>query len=183
MGNWRGNFLDGKFSTLWNYTLIKEAKNKNIYYLALGNQFTSNNWLIQYDFKYEKEDIDRTTLVTGFVPDSFDPYAALNTAYIEHWLHVEYTLNPKWKASIIGMVSDAYWNGNQDVDKDNHLRTAWGLIPSLEFYPFKGLNLKFFTTYVARFYNFTNYSKTRFGSVNSTTGRIMIGFITPLVVL
>ena len=183
VGNWRGNFLDGKFSTLWNYTLITEAKDKYIYYTALGNQFTSKNWLIQYDFKYEKEDIDRTTLVTGFVPDSYDPYPALNTTYIEHWLHVEYTINPKWKATIIGMVSDAYWDGNLDPDKNNHLRTAWGVIPSIEFYPFKGLNLKFFTTYVARFYNFTDYAKTTFGSTNSTTGRIMVGFITPLVVL
>lgn len=183
VGNWRGNFLDGKFSTLWNYTLITEAKDKYIYYTALGNQFSSKKWLIQYDFKYEKEDIDRTTLVTGFVPEDLMPFPAMNTTYVEHWLHIEYALNPKWKASVIGMVSDAYWSGNPDPGKDDHIRTAWGLIPSLEFYPFAGLNLKFFTTYVARFYNFSDYSKINFGSTNTTTGRIMIGFISPLVVL
>lgn len=183
VGNWRGSFADGKFATIWNYALITEASHQNVYYTALGNQFNVGKWLVQYDFKYEKEDIDRSTLITGLIPRSYDPYAALNTTYIEHWLHVEYTLDPQWKAAIIGMVSDAYWYGNPDPNKDNHVRTAWGIIPSVEYYPFTGLNLKFFVSYVGRYYDYTDYARSKFGLDNSTTGRIMIGFISPLVVL
>ncbi|MGA7720395.1 MAG: porin [Ignavibacteriaceae bacterium] len=183
VGNWRGSFADGEFATFWSYSLIKEASNKNVYYTALGNQFNSGNWSVQYDFKYMSDEIDRLGLVTSLIPQSYSQYTALNTAYIEHWLRVEYTLDTQWKAAIIGMVSDAYWHGNPDPNKDDHLRTAWGIIPSVEYYPYKGLNLKFFTSYVGRYYNYTDYAKSEFGLENSTNGTIMIGFISPLVVL
>jgi hypothetical protein len=183
VGNWRGSFADGKFATFWSYALIIEANNKNVYYTALGNQFNSGNWSVQYDFKYMSDEIDRLGLVTSLIPQSYSPYAALNTAYIEHWLRVEYTLAPQWKAELIGMVSEASWDGNPDPNKDNHLRTAWGIIPSVEYYPFKGLNLKFFASYVGRYYDYTDYARSKFGLENSTTGTIMVGFISPLVVL
>lgn len=183
VGNWRGSFANGKFSTFWSYSLITEASKKNVYYTALGNQLNLKKWLIQYDFKYMKDDIDRLTLVSSLIPKSYSPYSALNTSYMEHWLHIQYNFHPKWDIAVIGMVSDAYWSGNPDADKIDHLRTAWGIIPSLEFYPLKGLNLKFFTSYVGRFYDYTSYAKSKFGLENSTTGMLMIGFISPLVIL
>lgn len=183
VGNWRGNFAKGKFTTLWSYAVIVEASRQYVYYTALGNQLNTKKWLIQYDFKYMNQDIDRTGLVTTFIPKTYDPYTALDTKYVEHWLNVEYSFHRRWKAALIGMVSDAYWFGNPDPEKNSHLRTAWGVIPSVEFYPYKGLNLKFFAAYVGRFYDYTDYARAKFGSQNSTTGQVMIGFISPLVVL
>ena len=183
IGNWRGSFAHGMFSTFWSYSLITEASKKNVYYIALGNQLNLKKWLIQYDFKYMKDDIDRLTLITSLIPKSYSPYAALNTTYFEHWLHIQYAFHPKWDISIIGMVDDAYWNGNPDPNRDNHIRTSWGVIPSLEYYPIKKLDLKFFISYVGRYYNYTAYAKTKFGLENSTTGMLMIGFISPLVIL
>ncbi|HSR38909.1 MAG TPA: porin, partial [Phnomibacter sp.] len=37
--NWRGNFGNGKFTTLWSYSRFIEAKNKSMFYLALGNMY------------------------------------------------------------------------------------------------------------------------------------------------
>jgi hypothetical protein len=181
--NWRGSFADGKFTTLWSYAILQDARHELIYYLALGNQFQTKKWLIQYDFKYNPEDIDRTTVITGIVPKTYSNYAALNTLYFENWLHIEYNLTPQWKVTITGMTNYAYWYGNPDPNKNSHLNSSYGIIPSAEFYPFKELNLKFFAAYVCRFYNYTDYSKFKFGSQNTTTGTLMLGFITPLVVL
>ncbi|MEX6691097.1 porin [Danxiaibacter flavus] len=183
VANWRGNFANGMFQTLWSASVFTEAVDKEMHYIALGNQLLLKKWTIQYDFKWSKEGLDRKTIVTGIVPDSYDPYAAMDVAYIEHWLRFTYQFAPKWTVSGIGMVSDAYWYGNPDPHKDSHLRTAWGFIPSVEFYPFKNFNLKFFGTYIGRTYKYTDYSKKEFGSADTHTGRISIGFISPLVVL
>jgi Phosphate-selective porin O and P len=183
VGNWRGSFAGGRFTTFWSYSVIKEAAHKYISYLALGNQFHSKKWLIQYDLKYNPEGIDRTSVVTGIVPASYSPYTALNTFYLEHWLHASFAIAPKWSTTIIAMTSDAFWYGNPDPNKNSHLRAAYGLIPSIEYYPLKKLNLKFFSAYVGRYYDYSGYAKSKFGSTNSTTGVFMIGFISPLVIL
>jgi hypothetical protein len=183
VGNWRGDFAKGKFATFWSYGLFKEAKSTDVYYTALGNQLKLKKWLIQYDFKYSPEDIDRTTVITGIIPKAYSPFPASNTRYIEHWLHAEYALVSRWKITLTGMISDVYWYGNPDPEKNNQLRTSYGFATSLEFSPFKDLNLRFFVAGVSRYYRYTNYAKSKFGLTNSTNGSIMIGFISPLLVL
>lgn len=183
--NWRGNFRDGKFTTLWSYSAFLEAKNKSMHYIALGNQLNLEKTTVTYDFKWSNEEIDRKTIVTDIVPDNLYPYAAENVSYVEHWLQVKHRFHPKWSVTCIGMVSDAYWAGNPDPDpsKDKHLRTAWGFIPSVEYYPFKNLNLYFFSSYVIRKYNYTDYAETKLGASDFNRSRFMIGFISPLLVL
>jgi hypothetical protein len=183
VGNWRGSFANGAFSTFWSYTFITEASRQYVYYTALGNQFQSKKLLVQYDFKYMRDDIDRLSLITSLIPKSYSPYQALNTVYLEHWLNLQYTFCARLKAAFIGMVDDAYWNGNPDPAKNSQIRTAWGIIPSVEYYPVKRLNLKFYTAFVGRYYDYTGYAKSRFGLANSTTGMIQVGFISPLVIL
>ena len=183
VGNWRGTFAGGKFTTLWSASFFQEAQKKDMNYIALGNQLNLNKWNIIYDFKWSNEGLDRKTIVTSIVPKSINPYAAEDVRYVEHWLRLEYRFHEKWSASVIGMVSDAYWYGNPDPHKNDHLRTAWGLIPVVEYFPFKDLPLKFFLNYVGRFYDYTTYARQKFGAVNSTYSRIEIGFVTPLKIL
>lgn len=181
--NWRGSFADGKFQTIWSYSQFLEAKNQTMFYIAMGNQLKLNKILLQYDFKWSNEQLDRTTLVNQMVPDNILPYAALNTRYVEHWLHFNFQPQKKLNLFVIGMVSDAFWYGNPDPNKSAHLRTAWGLIPGAEYFPFNDLNLKFFATYIGRFYRYTDYAKKTFGDVNTNTARISVGFICPLLIL
>jgi hypothetical protein len=183
--NWRGNFGNGKFTTLWSYSRFIEAKNKSMFYLALGNMYNFKKGSITYDFKWSFEEIDRKGIISDIVPDNLYPYRAQNAEYREHWLQLQYRFAPKWNAALIGMVSLAYWNDNPDnsPNKDDLLRTSWGVIPTIEFYPFKDLNLRFFATHVARMYQYSDYAKQRAGYVNYNTGRFMLGFITPLLIL
>ena len=188
IGNWNGSFLDGKFKTIYSFSIFQEAekhgKPVNMYYTALGNQFRTKKWLFQYDFKWSSEDLDRTGVVSTIIPDNILDHAAENTNYVEHWLRAVYSLNEQWKLSAIGMVSTAYWKDvPSDLATSTRMRTAWGVIPTVEFYPIKNFNLKFYATYVGRFYEYSDYSKTYLGQVNNNTGRLMIGVISPLLVL
>lgn len=183
--NWRGNFGNGKFTTLWSYSRFIEAKNKSMFYIALGNMYNFKKGSITYDFKWSYEEIDRKGIISDIIPDNLYPYRAQNAEYREHWLQLQYRFAPKWNAALIGMVSQAYWKDNPDnsPNKDNLLRTSWGVIPTIEFYPFKDLNLRFFATHVARMYQYSDYAKQKAGYVNYNTGRFMLGFITPLLIL
>jgi len=179
--NWRGSFLDGKFTTLWSYSLFNEAKNTFKNYIALGNQLNLDKITLTYDFKYSLEDLDRTGIISGDVPDDLYPYALENTVYYSHWLKADYRFAEKWQASFVGFVDKAKWMDDIDPLKNtDDWRTAYGFIPTIEYFPWNDLNLKFFAGYVGRVYNYSDYAKSRAGVNDYNTGRIVFGIISPL---
>jgi hypothetical protein len=182
VANWTGSLFDGKLKTMWGYALHSEAENTVMNYWALGQELTLGKFVVAYDFKISNEDLDRTGIVSATVPDSLYPWALEDTEYIGHWMHLHYRLNDKINLSLIGMMDIANWqNDNLDPLKtDNHIRTAWGYIPSVEYYPWKDLNLKFFANVVGRIYDYSDYATTRFGVSDYNTARISVGFIAPL---
>ena len=179
--NWRGSFADGKFTTLWSYSLFNEAKNTFKNYIALGNQLKLNKITIAYDFKYSKEDLDRTGLISIDVPDNLYPYALENTLYYSHWLKFDYRFFEKWQFSVVGFIDNSKWLDDIDPLKDtNDWRKSYGYIPTIEYFPWNDLNIKFFVGYVGRIYNYSDYAKSRVGVQDYNTGRLMIGIISPL---
>ena len=88
VGNWRGSFAMVSFLHFGVTHSSMKQNQKHVYYMALGNQFNARKLVIQYDFKYMSDEIDRLGFVTSLIPESYSPYTALNTAYIEHWLRV-----------------------------------------------------------------------------------------------
>jgi nicotinamide mononucleotide adenylyltransferase len=188
VASWNGSFLEGKFQTLWSFSVFQEAnkndKPVNMYYTAIGNQFRSKNWLLQYDFKWSSEELDRTGVVSSLIPENVLGHAAQHVDYKEHWLRIVYSANQQWKLSAIGMVSNARWKDITDQTASSKtLRTSWGVIPSVEFYPIENYNLKFFATYVGRYLKYNSYSKTTLGQTNNNPSRFMIGIISPLLIL
>lgn len=184
VANWRGKLFDGKWQTIWSYSIFKEAQSTYMHYVALGNQLDFGKFQAAYDFKYSIEDLDRKSLVTGWTPMVGGAHiAAKDVRYIGHWVKLDYRVIPKLNLSFVGMVDYAQWRGNPDPNKDNKLRTAWGFIPVVEYFPFRDLNLKFFANYVGRVYNYTQYAKEVLGQQNYNTGVISLGFIAPLHVL
>lgn len=193
VSNWRGNLFGGKVKTIWSYSVFNEAqdtngKNANMNYIALGNEFIVNDkFSFIYDYKWSDEALDRTTIVSETVPDSLYAYSLANTQYVGHWLHFRYKFTPKVHLTFVGMMDIARWkNGSQDplnTGSEEHIRTAWGYIPAIEYFPWSDLNLKFFANWVGRRYEYSEYAKARFGVKDYGTGRFTIGFITPLGVL
>jgi hypothetical protein len=182
--NWRGSFADGKFTTLWSYSLFSEAKNTFKNYIALGNQLKLNKITIAYDFKWSLEDLDRTGLISGDIPDDLYPYALENTLYYSNWLKFDYRFFKKWQFSFVGFIDQSKWLDDIDPLKtSDKWRTSYGYIPTIEYFPWKTLNLKFYVGYVGRIYNYSDYAKSRIGIENYNTGRFIIGLITPLLIL
>ncbi len=179
--NWRGSFADGKFTTLWSYSLFSEAKNTFKNYIALGNQLKLNKITIAYDFKWSMEDLDRTGLISGDIPDDLYPYALENTLYYSNWLKFDYRFFKKWQFSFVGFIDQSKWLDDIDPQKtSDDWRTSYGYIPTIEYFPWDNLNLKFFMGYVGRIYNYSDYAKSRIGIEDYNTGRIMFGLISPL---
>ena len=187
VANWRGSLFGGKLNTIWSYAIHNEARDVAedkpavMNYIALGNQLKLGKFTVEYDYKLSMEDLDRTSIVSETVPDVLYPYALRDAVYIGHWVHLYYRVNPKINLAFVGMMDLAKYKDDIDPLKtSDDIRTAWGFIPTIEYYPFNDLNLRFYANYVGRSYQYSDYSKTRFGASDYNTGRFAIGFVTPL---
>ena len=179
--NWRGSFWDGKFTTLWSYSLFNEAKDTFKNYIALGNQLNLDKITLSYDFKISMEDLDRTGIISNDVPDELYPYALENTVYFSHWLKFDYRFKEQWQFSFVGFYDEAKWKDDIDPTKyTDDWRTAYGVIPTIEYFPWKDLNLKFYLGYVGRVYDYSDYATSRVGVEDYNTGRFIVGLISPL---
>ncbi|WP_010255368.1 porin [Myroides injenensis] len=184
VGNWRGSFFDGAFKTSYSYSYFQETKKKAMNYISLGNTFQKNNFTLMYDFQYSHEGLDRTGIVSGMTQTEDKPFAAINSSYLENWLRMEYLVAPKVNLSLTLMTSNAYGKNITGEDSGtNHLRTSYGFIPSIQYLPFKDINIRFYVSYVGRYYEYSGFAKEQLGQSNYNTGRLSIGFIAPLLVL
>jgi hypothetical protein len=183
VANWSGSLFDGKLKTLWGYAIHTEAENTFMNYTALGQELTLGKLVVAYDFMLSNEDLDRTGIISDIVPDNSYAYAVENTQYIGHWMHIHYRVNPKLNLSIIGMLNIANWKDDalNPLTSDDNIKTSWGYIPSVEYYPWNDLNLKFFANCVGRIYKFSDVVKDRVpGTEDYNTARFTVGFISPL---
>jgi hypothetical protein len=180
--NWRGNFFDGKFSTTYSYSLFNEAKGAHMHYFALGNKFKANNFALYYDFKYSDEGLDRKGVVSSIISSQYQ-YAAQDALYVENWIRAEYLVSPKINLLLTVMNCNQSWKGNPDPNGSSKLSASYGLIPTIQYMPFKDFNIKFYVAYTARMYDYTSYAENAFGVKDYTTGLLGFGFIAPLLVL
>ncbi len=189
VANWRGSLFDGKFNTIWSYAFHNEARNTEtdkpagMNYIALGNQLKLGKFSVEYDYKWSQEDLDRSGIISEQVNSGSDyPYALENTLYVGHWFHLYYRVSQKVNLAFIGMVDVANWKdaGKYFQDADEHFRTAYGFIPTIEVYPFKDLNIRFYANYVGRSYKYSDFAKDHLTVNDINTGRFAIGFVSPL---
>jgi len=179
VSSWRGNLFGGKFQTAYSYSYFIEAENKAMNYFVLGNKFKSNNFTLMYDFQYSFEALDNKEIASNIIKSGFQAPAE-DVQYIEHWLRAEYKIQPKVNLLLTVMTNNTFAKFDGNTEK---LVTTYGLIPTIQFSPFKDLNLMFYASYVARKYDYSNYAKNEFSSADRNTGRFSIGIITPLLVL
>jgi hypothetical protein len=189
VSNWRGSLFDGKVKTIWSYSLFNEAQEANgnganMNYIALGNEFNFGKFRFIYDFKWSDEELDRTGVVSETIPNNLYDYSVANALYIGHWINIKYQLNPKVAFTFVGMMDISNWknsyNDPLNTTGEEHIRTAWGYIPAVEYFPWKDLNIKFFANWIGRIYDYSDYATDRFGVNDYTTGRFTVGFISPL---
>lgn len=171
--NWNGTFND-IFKTRWSASILNEAKSKNMYYYALGNELNLDKFNMFLDFMYAQEGIDRNGTITGIVgrPSGHNVF---DTGYLSVVTKLNYRFLPKWNVFVKGMYETAsVTKSTEDIAKGNY-RISWGYLAGVEYYPME-TNLHFFLTYVGRSYNFTSRAKI-LGQENYSTNRISVGFI------
>ena len=173
--NWNGSLFDGFYKTLWSASIMSETKDKQMYYYALGNDFTFSKKVNAFvDFMYSDEDIDRKGIITGIVGEE-DGHKALNAKYMSLVAKVNYRFLPKWNVFVKGMYETAsVFKATGDIEKGKY-RTSYGYLTGIEYYPMES-NLHFFCTFVGRSYNFTNKAEV-LGFGNYNTQRLEVGFI------
>lgn len=171
--NWNGTFND-IFKTRWSASILNEAKSKNMYYYALGNELNLDKFNMFLDFMYAQEGIDRNGTITGIVgrPGGHNAFVLVIWSVVTK---LNYRFLPKWNVFVKGMYETAsVTKSTEDIAKGNY-RTSWGYLAGVEYYPME-TNLHFFLTYVGRSYNFTSRAKI-LGQENYSTNRISVGFI------
>ena len=178
---WRGTLWDGLVNTLWSYSITNEAQSIFKNYLALGQQLNLKNFTLSYDFKISKEDLDRTGIISQEIPRNEYGYVLRNTLYYSHWLKADWNFLPKWHVTFTGYIDYADWLDDEDPAKNtNRIRTAYGYVPTVEYYPWNDINLKFFVGWIGRIYRYSDYTKFTINVKDYDTGRLMFGIISPL---
>jgi len=182
VSNWRGSFFNKKIETTYSYSYFHEAKGVSMNYFAFGNKFKTKNFILYYDFQYSQEGLDRRKIVSNIINSKYQ-YAAENAVYLGHWIRAGYLIKPKVNLLLTLMTTSFYWKDNPDPNGESRLATSFGIIPTVEYLPFKRFNMKFYIGFIARNYNYTRYAETTFGSKDYTTGLLSFGIIAPVLLL
>ena len=170
--NWNGNFND-VFKTRWSASIMNQAKDEKMTYVALGNELSLGKFGMFLDFMYSKEDIDRKRILTSMLGGG----ASLSGAeYMSIVTKLNYRFTPNWNVFVKGMYETASLDKKNGEFADGKYRTSLGYFAGLEYYPMENSNLHFFLTYVGRKYNYTDMAK-NLGLKDYDTNRVSVGFI------
>lgn len=174
--NWNGSFFDNAFKTRWSASLLNEAKGKNMYYYALGNELTQGKFNMFFDFMYSNEELDRNGIMSK-ITNSSRYGNAVNAQYLSLVTKMNYRFAPKWNVFLEGMYETASLKDNLLGFPKGKYRTAYGYFAGLEYYPMES-NLHFFLTYVGRAYEYTNRARSLMNTgFDDNTNRLSLGFI------
>ena len=168
--NWNGNFND-VFKTRWSASLMSQAKDKNLYYFALGNELTLGKFNMYLDFMYSNDAIDRGGIITEIRGLEFG-HNVYNTSYMSLVTKLNYRFADKWNVFVKGMYETASVTEESVLVAKGKYRTSLGYLGGIEYYPMES-NLHFFLTYVGRHYIYEEIAN----KPDYSTNRVSVGFI------
>ena len=169
--NWNGNFND-VFKTRWSASLMSQAKGENLYYFALGNEFTLGKFNMYLDFMYSNDAIDRGGIITEIRGLELG-HNVYNTSYMSLVTKLNYRFADKWNVFVKGMYETASVTEESELVAKGKYRTSLGYLGGIEYYPMES-NLHFFLTYVGRHYMYEEDVVVR---PDYSTNRVSLGFI------
>ena len=168
--NWNGNF-NNIFKTRWSASLMSQAKGKNLYYYALGNELTFGKFNMYFDFMFSNDDIDRGGIITEMIGYE-DGHNVYNTSYMSLVTKLNYRFADKWNVFVKGMYETASVAEATETIEKGKYRTSLGYLGGIEYYPMES-NLHFFLTYVGRHYIYEEIAN----KADYSTNRVSLGFI------
>ena len=177
--NWNGNFSD-VYKTRWSASIMSQGDgpsgNKNLYYFALGNEFTFGKFNMYIDLMYSSDDIDRAGIMTEIV-GQVQGHNVFEANYLSLVSKLNYRFADKWNVFVKGMYETASISDKTDPQAypfitNGKYRTSLGYLGGIEYYPMES-NLHFFLTYVGRTYKYEEIAN----KADYNTNRISLGFI------
>ena len=168
--NWNGNF-NNVFKTRWSASLMSQAKEKNLYYIALGNELTLGKFNMYLDFMYSNDAIDRGGIITEIRGYELG-HNVYNTSYMSLVTKLNYRVADKWNVFVKGMYETASVTEESILVAKGKYRTSLGYLGGIEYYPMES-NLHFFLTYVGRHYIYEEIAD----KADYSTNRVSLGFI------
>ena len=177
--NWNANMFGGVYQTRWSVSAMNEAKDKFLYYIALGNKFNFSKKVDLFvDLMSSIEQLDRKGIITNMCGGKalYNGHNSYNSLYNSVVAKMNYRFVPKWNFFVKGMVESAAVYKSEGVLNAGNYRTSLGYLTGIEYYPMNDSNLHFYLAYVGRSYFFTDKGKT-FGNDDYSTQRISVGFI------
>ena len=168
--NWNGNF-NNVFKTRWSASIMSQAKDKNLYYIALGNELTLGKFNMYLDFMYSNDAIDRGGIITEIRGFELG-HNVYNTSYMSLVTKLNYRVADKWNVFVKGMYETASVTEESILVAKGKYRTSLGYLGGIEYYPMES-NLHFFLTYVGRHYIYEEIAN----KADFSTNRVSLGFI------
>jgi len=179
--NWNGSF-NKMFNTRWSASVMNQAKDVNMYYLAFGNEFTYYPFNTFIDVMYARQGLDRKGIMTNVINNDLSgrpeggAYTAEDVNYLSLVWHFNYRVAPKWNIFAKAMYETQGLANNENAGREKGLyRTSYGYQGGVEYYPTK-TNLRFFMMFLGRSYDFEDRAKD-LGFSNYNTAQISTGFI------
>ena len=177
VGNWRGSFFDGKFETIYSLSHSYEVKKRGTTFFTLGNKYENDNLILMYDFHYSYEQVDTKGIMSNLLGPEI---IAEDVSYVENWLRAEYKFSPKIQGLLTLMTSSTYDNVTTN---SQHIRTSYGMIPTLYYSPFENFNFRFYLAYIGRYYDYSDFAIENYEVSSYNKNEVRIGFIAPLWLL
>lgn len=169
--NWNGNLLNGAYKTRWSASLTSQAKDRNMKYFALGNDFTfSPKSNMFFDVMYSREELDSKGIISSLIYNG--EQTAFDAEYLSFVAKLNYRIQPRWNVFVEGMYETASVSKAYEGVAKGKYRTSFGYIGGVEYYPMKS-NLHFFLTYVGRKFKHEPIAK----MADYNTDRVSLGFI------
>jgi len=168
--SWVGNFLGGTIQTRWSYGYNTLAKGLGGHRLFFGQQYKGDTFQCYLDYMLEWGRVDRIGIVTSDLAGFLGGSNAGNTAYNTLILKSNWRFAPKWNLMLKGMWEKM---SQRDLPGMKGYRTSLGYLGSLEFYPDKTQDLRFFLAFIGRSYLFNEASALE----DFNTVRMELGFI------
>ena len=177
--NWNANMFNGFYQTRWSASVMNEAKNKYMFYIALGNKFNFTEKVDLFvDLMSSFEQLDRKGIITNMCGGKvlYGGHNSYNTLYNSVVAKMNYRFIPKWNWFVKGMVESAAVYKSEGLLKAGNYSTSLGYLTGIEYYPMNDSNLHFYLAFVGRTYMFADRAKV-FGNNNYSTQRLSVGFI------
>ena len=171
--SWNGYLLNQSLELHYATSLAQQAKKKKAFYVTMGNTYTKGPLATYLDIMYTHQQIDQQGYISE-VPTN--PLTAKNTEYLTFIVDIDYRIHQRWNVCLKGAYETSrVYKTYGDYQKGLY-RRSWNIQSSVEFFPFKKLDLFVFAHYTYRKVIMEDIAK-KMGGYQPATQRASLGVI------